>query len=173
MRILSFSFVVGFGFSIAASTLVGQHLGAGDPEAATRAGWRATRISLVVMVVFGLAIMLSAEPIARMMVDDDETVRLAVVFIYLLGSAQPLMALEFGLSGALRGAGDTRFPFYAVLIGMVGVRCSLAALAAWLELSVEWVFAALLGDWLVKALLLVWRFRSGRWQHVFDREQPA
>ena len=49
----------------------------------------------------------------------------------------------------------------------------LAALAAWLELSVEWVFAALLGDWLVKALLLVWRFRSGRWQHVFDREQPA
>jgi len=164
---------VGFGFSIAASTLVGQHLGAGDPEAATRAGWRATRISLAVMVVFGLAIMLSAEPIARLMVDDDETVRLAVVFIYLLGSAQPLMAVEFGLSGALRGAGDTRFPFYAVLIGMVGVRCSLAALAAWLDLSVEWVFAALLGDWLVKALLLVWRFRSGRWQHVFDREQPA
>lgn len=173
VRILSFSFVVGFGFSIAASTLVGQHLGAGDSEAATRAGWRATRISLAVMVVFGLAIMLSAEPIARIMVDDEETVRLAVVFIYLLGSAQPLMALEFGLSGALRGAGDTRFPFYAVLIGMLGVRCSLAALAAWLELSVEWVFAALLGDWLVKALLLVWRFRSGRWQHVYDREQPA
>lgn len=173
VRILSFSFVVGFGFSIAASTLVGQHLGAGDPEAATRAGWRATRISLAVMVVFGLAIMLSAEPIARLMVDDDETVRLAVVFIYLLGSAQPLMAVEFGLSGALRGAGDTRFPFYAVLIGMLGVRCSLAALAAWLGLSVEWVFAALLGDWLVKALLLVWRFRSGRWQHVFDNEQPA
>ena len=169
VRILSFSFVVGFGFSIAASTLVGQHLGAGEPEAATQAGWRATRISLVVMVVFGLAIMLSAEPIARIMVDDDETVRLAVVFIYLLGSAQPLMAIEFGLSGALRGAGDTRFPFYAVLVGMVGVRCSLAALAAWLGLSVEWVFAALLGDWLVKALLLVWRFRSGRWQHAFDR----
>ena len=59
------------------------------------------------------------------------------------------------------------------LIGMVGVRCSLAALAAWLELSVEWVFAALLGDWLVKSLLLVWRFRSGRWQHAVDREESA
>ena len=44
------------------------------------------------------------------MIGDPEVVRLTVAFIYLLGAAQPLMAVEFALGGALRGAGDTRFP---------------------------------------------------------------
>jgi putative MATE family efflux protein len=173
VRILSFSFVVGFGFSIAASTLVGQHLGAGAPQEATRAGWRGMRISIAVMFVFALLIALAAEPVARLMVDDDETVRLTVVFIYVLGSVQPLMAVEFALGGALRGAGDTRFPFIAVLIGMLGVRAGLAGLCLWLDLAVEWVFAALIGDYLVKSTMLAGRFRSGRWQHVVAASGPA
>jgi putative MATE family efflux protein len=166
VRILSFSFVVGIGFSIAASTMVGQHLGAGDPVAATQAGWRATRISVGVMLVFGAAIILFATPMARMMVSDEETVRHTVHFIYILGSMQPLMAVEFALSGSLRGAGDTRFPFYVVLIGMLGMRATSGALAVYLELPVVWVFMALVPDYVVKGILLIWRFRSGRWQHA-------
>ncbi|MCZ6465439.1 MAG: MATE family efflux transporter, partial [Proteobacteria bacterium] len=107
VNILSFSFVVGFGFSIAASTLVGQHLGAGDLAGAARSGWRATGLSVLAMSVFGLAIVLASEAIASFLIDDPEVVRLTVVFIYILGSVQPLMALEFTLGGALRGAGDT------------------------------------------------------------------
>ena len=170
VRILSFSFVVGIGFSIAASTMVGQHLGAGDVEGATRAGWRATRISVAVMICFGAAIIFFAEPIAWMMVDDAETVRHTVVFIRILGAMQPMMAIEFGLSGALRGAGDTRFPFYSVLIGMLGMRASFAGAALYLDLPVVWVFMAVVPDWIAKACLLTWRFRSGRWQHAIAAE---
>ena len=169
VRILSFSFVIGSGFSIAAATLVGQHLGAKDPEGAKRGGWRATWLSVGAMSFFGLVIALSAEPIARFMIDDDEVVRLTVVFIYILGSVQPLMAAEFSLAGALRGAGDTRFPLYTVLAGMLLVRTTLAGFAGWQGLAVEWVFAALIGDYVVKAGLLVGRFRSGRWQQVLPR----
>ncbi|MEE2662946.1 MAG: MATE family efflux transporter [Myxococcota bacterium] len=165
-RVLAFSFVIGSGFSVAASTLVGQHLGAGDPAGAARSGWRSTFIATALMAVFGLAITLAAEPIARFVIDDDDVVRLAVIFIYILGAVQPLMALEFCLAGALRGAGDTRFPLVVVLAGMLVVRSSLAGLAAWWGLSVGWVFAALIGDYTVKALLLTGRFRSGRWQHA-------
>jgi putative MATE family efflux protein len=166
VTLLSFSFVVGFGFSIAASTLVGQRLGAGDPAAAVASGWRAMRLSLVAMVVLGGAIIATAEPLARFMIDDPEVVRLTVAFIYILGAVQPLMAIEYALGGALRGAGDTRFPFYAVLAGLLGVRCLLAGLFAWLALPVEWIFAALIGDYVVKASMLVARFRSGRWREV-------
>ena len=49
---------------------------------------------------------------------------------------------------------------------MLGLRCSCAALAVGLELSVFWVFVALVPDYVVKAILLAWRFRSGRWQHA-------
>jgi putative MATE family efflux protein len=163
-NILSFSFVVGFGFSIAASTLVGQHLGAGDPDGAARSGWRAMTSSIAVMLVFGTAITLAAKPIARFLIDDPEVVRLTVVFIYVLGSVQVLMAVEFSLSGALRGAGDTRFPLLTVACGLFGVRILLAAIFAWRGFRVEWVFAALIGDYLAKVSLLVWRFRSGRWK---------
>jgi putative MATE family efflux protein len=168
VQILSFSFLVGFGFSIAASTLVGQNLGANDPAAAERSGWRAMWLSVGVMVVFGSAILLLAEPIARLLIDDPEVVRLAVVFIRLLGSVQALMAIEFTLGGALRGAGDTRFPLFVVLAGMVVMRLGTAAVLTRLGFSVEWIYAALLADYAVKAVMLVWRFRSGRWKTVLD-----
>lgn len=162
--LLSFSFVIGFGFSIAASTLVGQSLGAGDPLGATRSGWRAMALSIAAMTGFGLAIVLAARPLARLMIDDDEVVDLTVHFIWVLGSVQPLMAIEAALGGALRGAGDTRFPLLAVFAGLVGMRVPLAAAFAWGGLAVEWIYAALIADYVVKALLLTARFRSGRWQ---------
>jgi putative MATE family efflux protein len=173
VSILSFSFVVGIGFSIAASTLVGQHLGAEDTAAAEHSGWRAMRLSIYSMVGLGLAIILFAEQIARFMIDDPEVVRLTVVFIYCLGAMQPLMAIEFSLSGALRGAGDTRFPLITVATGLFGGRIALSALFVWMELSVEWIFGALIADYIIKGLMLTLRFRSGRWAHVLTlREGP-
>ncbi|MBW2242310.1 MAG: MATE family efflux transporter [Deltaproteobacteria bacterium] len=167
VNILSFSFLVGFGFSIASSTLVGQNLGANDPDAAERSGWRAMFLSIGVMVVFGAVIIAVAEPFARFLIDDDEVVRLAVIFIWLLGSVQALMGIEFALSGALRGAGDTRFPLWIVFAGFFLGRIPLALVLAWLGWSVEWVFAALLADYVIKAIGLVLRFRNGRWKHAF------
>jgi putative MATE family efflux protein len=172
VQILSFSFLVGFGFSIAASTLVGQNLGAGDPAAAERSGWRAMWLSVGVMVVFGTIIIVFARPIAELLIDDEEVVRLAVVFIRLLGSVQALMAIEFTLGGALRGAGDTRFPLFVVLAGMVVMRLGTAVTLKALGFSVEWIYAALIADYLVKGTMLVWRFRSGHWKTVLARE-PA
>jgi putative MATE family efflux protein len=164
VNLLSFSFVIGFGFAIAASTLVGQHLGAGDPAGAWRGGWRAMRLSIAAMAAFGLVIVAFAEPLARFMIADEEVVRLTVAFIWVLGSVQPLMAIEFALGGALRGAGDTRFPLMAVFAGLIGARITLAASFAALGMPVEWIYAALIADYVVKATLLTARFRSGRWR---------
>lgn len=166
VQILSFSFVVGFGFTIAASTHVGQLLGARDPVGATASGWRAVRLAIGAMVVLGGAIVLAAEPIARFMIDDPEVIRLTVIFIYILGAMQPLMAIDFTLGGALRGAGDTRFPLFTTLTGLVVVRGTTAALFAWLGWPVEWVFAALIFDYVVKSSLLAWRFRSDTWKTI-------
>jgi putative MATE family efflux protein len=166
VNILSFSFVVGSGFSIAASTLVGQHLGAGDPDGAARSGWRAMGLSVGVMLVFAAGIIWVAEPIASFLIDDAEVIRLTVVFIHVLGSVQLFMAIEFSLSGALRGAGDTRFPLVTVFTGLFAVRILLAAVFTAFGFSVEWVFAALIADYIVKATMLTLRFRSGRWKHA-------
>jgi putative MATE family efflux protein len=168
VRILSFSFVPGLGFSTAASTLVGQHLGAGELALASRAGWGCTFAAMGVMSAAGLAIVLLAPTIAGWFgATGSDTVRLTVLFIYILGAAQPLMAMEYALGGALRGAGDTRFPLFAILTGLFCFRLAGSAFVRFaLDGGVVAVWSALLADYFVKAALLAWRFWSGRWQHV-------
>jgi Na+-driven multidrug efflux pump len=156
---------VGFGFSIAGSTLVGQHLGANDHDAATRSGWRSMWLAILAMGALGLVVIVYAVPLATWFLGDEPlTIRYTVQFIYLLGSMMPLMAVDFAIGGSLRGAGDTRFPLVASFASLIGMRCGLAALFTWLELPVVWVYGALVGDYLLKGAMLVWRFRSGRWR---------
>lgn len=171
VNVLSICFVVGFGFSIASSTLVGQNLGAGDPDAATRAAWRSLRMSLIAMAVVGAVIIALARPLAEFMTNDREVIEHTIVFVWILGAMMPLMAIDFSIGGALRGAGDTRYPLRATLVGLLGMRCGLAVLFAFLGLGVEWIYAALIGDYLAKGLILLYRFRSGRWRRVFERMQ--
>jgi putative MATE family efflux protein len=168
VRILSFSFVPGLGFSTAAATLVGQHLGAGEAQLAARSGWRANGLAMVVMAVVGGSIILLARPVASWFgAAGADTVDLAVTFIWILGAAQPLMAVEFALGGALRGAGDTRFPLVSILTGLFAFRLGLAFLVSRVfGGSVVAVWCCLLADYAVKATLLSLRFASGRWQHV-------
>lgn len=172
VNILSFSFVVGFGFSIAGSTHVGQHLGAEDPEGAARSGWHAMRLSIIAMAVLGSLIIFFAHEIASFMIDDPEVIRYTVAFIYILGAVQPLMAIEFSLGGSLRGAGDTRFPLVTTLTGLIGVRAALAGLFAWIGLDAIWIYAALIADYIVKATMLTLRFRSGRWKTIEVSARP-
>jgi putative MATE family efflux protein len=168
VRILSFSFVPGIGFSIAASTLVGQNLGAGRPDLASRAGWSANRRAVVVMGTLGLAIIALSETITGWFgATGQETIALTISFIYILGAAQPLMAIEFTLGGALRGAGDTRFPLFSILTGLFAVRLGGALFIIHVfDAGLIAVWSCLLADYLVKALLLSLRFASGRWKAV-------
>jgi len=168
VRILSFSFVPGIGFSTAASTLVGQYLGAGRPDEAARFGWRSNLGAMVVMGTVGLAIIALARPLAGLFgAAGPLTVDLTVTFIYVLGAVQPLMAVEFALGGALRGAGDTRFPLVAILTGLFVFRLggALALQALWTP-SVVHIYLCLVSDYAVKALMLAWRFSSGRWREM-------
>lgn len=168
VQILSVSFVAGFGFSVAGATLVGQHLGAGDPIEATRQGWRSMIYAICAMTTLSLIIVIEPEKIARFLIDDDKVVKLTVSFIYIMAMAQPLMAVDFSIGGCLRGSGDTRFPLFCTMSGLLIVRVGLAALFTWMSLPVVWVYGALLGDYLVKASLEIWRFRTGRWRQIFS-----
>lgn len=165
--------MIGFGFSIAGATLVGQHLGAGNPNQARRAGWGAMRLSIVSMTFFGVLIAFFAEPLARYMIDNDEVVRLSVVFIWLLGSMQPLMAIEFSLGGALRGAGDTKTPLVITLTCLLFIRVSLALIFYMLDASIEIIFSTLVADYVVKGFLYVARFKSNKWMNVMNTKEGA
>jgi len=167
VRILGLSFLPGFGFAAAASTVVGQNLGAVQPDRAARGGWEATKLALYLMTVAGIVIFAAARPIARLFVDDPEVIDKAVTFIQVLAAAQPLMAIDFTLGGALRGAGDTRFPLFAVLIGFYLCRLGSAYLVTFVwHLPLVWLWLALVPDYVARCVLKAWRFQSGRWKMI-------
>ncbi len=168
VRLLSFSWIPGTGFSVAAATLVGQALGAGNRAGAARAGWRAARLALIVSIVLGLGFGLAREPIARAFTSDLNVVEALGPFMLLLALAQPPMGVHFTLGGALRGAGDTWTPLVAATLGNWGFRVPLAFLGPGFHLDVLWVWAALIADHFARAVWLTVSFRRGRWQRDVD-----
>ncbi len=163
-QILSFSFLPGIGFATAAATLVGQHLGEGEPKLAERSTWRSMWGAILSMSVLGAATIAAAPALAGVFSTDPRVIELTVDFIWTLGLVQPLMAIEFTIGGALRGAGDTRFPLFAIFAGLFLCRLLPAALAAYVfEARVQVVWSMLVLDYAMKATLLLWRFRKGRW----------
>lgn len=165
VQVLSLAFLPGQGFSIAASTLVGQNLGAERPDEAARAGWRANMLTMIFMGVLGVGLIFSGEAVSRWFLDDDAVVPLAVTFIIILGIAQPLMAVDFALGGALRGAGDTRFPMVSIFIGLFIGRLLPGYLVAYVfEGSLTMLWSVLFFDYAARAVLLSWRFRQGKWR---------
>jgi putative MATE family efflux protein len=167
VRILALSFLPGFGFSAAAATLIGQNLGARRPEQAERSGRETVRLAVQFMSLCGVVIFVAARPIARLFVADEAVVADAVSFIRVLAACQPLMAIDFTLGGALRGAGDTRFPLVAVFLGFYLCRLGFAGLTTFaLGRDLVWLWFAIVGDYLVRSLLKGWRFRTGAWKTV-------
>ena len=164
VRVLSFSWIPGMGFSTAASTLVGQSLGANQPRQAARAGWRAARFALGVSIVLGIGFALARDPLARLFTDDPGVLEVLRPFIVVMALSQPLLGLHFTLGGALRGAGDTLTPLWAALLGNWGLRVPLALLFAFvLDWSVLWVWFALSFDHLARSAWMAIAFRRGRW----------
>lgn len=164
VRVLSFSWIPGIGFSTAASTLVGQSLGANQPRQAARAGWRAARFALGVSIVLGIGFALARDPLARLFTDDPGVLEVLRPFIVVMALSQPLLGLHFTLGGALRGAGDTLTPLWAALLGNWGLRVPLALFFAFvLDWSVLWVWFALSFDHLARSAWMAIAFRRGRW----------
>ena len=166
ISIVSFSIVVGFGFGIAAATLVGQQLGAGRPDQAVKAGWRGLRMALLAMTIFSVLLAVYARDLAAFMSKDEQTIALTTTFIYIIAIVQPVMAVDISLSGALRGAGDTRFPLLATICGIVFGRLLPALAFLALGLPIESIFVVMLLDYIIKSCMLLSRYRSGKWLHL-------
>lgn len=163
----SLSFMPGFGFGVAGTTLVGQSLGAGEPELAQKRGYTTYWMGAGIMTVIGLAFILFPAQIMRFFTNDPQLVAIGSGPLQMVGIFQPVSAASMIFSGALRGAGDTRFPMVITAVAIWLVRVPLGYLFA---LVFGW---GLIGAWSAMALDMVLRgglnflrFRGGKWKTV-------
>ena len=119
------------------------------------------------MGAIGTVIVAFARPLARWLVDSDEIVDLTVDFVWVIFIVSPAMAVEFAFGGALRGAGDTRFPLIVILTGLFLFRMIPAYIGFSLfDVSIQAIWATLILDYYAKSILFIWRFRGGAWQQI-------
>jgi putative MATE family efflux protein len=171
LSILGLMIVIAFSFSISSATLVSQHLGAGDKQGAYRAGWRAMRTCVYIMIAGGALMSFFAEEIARFIIDDQEVIALLVPFTYIISCSLPLMGVEFSMAGALRGAGDTRYPMMVTVFSILLSRILVPFILVQLGASVFWLYATSLLDFGIKSSLNMHRFRKRDWMNSTQHQQ--
>ena len=165
--LLSMSFMQAIGISMAVSTLVGQYIGSGDDAYVERSF--ASGLKLVTVLAGAVALAFATIPVLLLGIftDDAEVLRLGRPLLMVGALFQLFDAYAIVADGALRGAGDTEWPFWARFALSWGLFLPLGwFLGFYLEGGLAWAWAG--GTIYIGALsaLLVWRFRSGAWKDI-------
>jgi len=163
INISSLTFTPGQAFGMAATTMVGQSLGAKHPDVAEKAGLVARRMGLIIALAIAIVLFFFGYDAALLYVDDPEVARAAANALKILAIMQPMQSTQFILAGALRGAGDTRWPLYSTAIGIWGISVVLVHVFIAMGLMGAWV--AQLCDQAFRAVFIYTRYKSGAWKH--------
>jgi putative MATE family efflux protein len=157
--------------AIAAQSLVGHALGAGDADGARELGRRAMVLSMAAGVAIAVVVLPLREPLASLFSDDPRVEDLAAASLAAVALIQPINGLAFALDGILIGAGDQRYMAFAMTIPFA-VYTAAALAVHWSGAGLGWLWAALSLFMVARWLVLHARFRTSRWV-VLGGEGPA
>lgn len=151
-------------WGLAAATMVGQSLGGDEPQRAVRVGHEAARQCGMLALLISLAFFFGAGVIYHVM-HDDLSVRAAGVLPFRVnGLFQIPLAVAIVYVYALRGAGDTRFPLFINVLGVIGLRLPAAyLLGVVFEQQLLGAWIAMSCDMTIRAILLWFRYSRGGW----------
>lgn len=165
INISSLTFTPGQAFGMAATTMVGQSLGAKHPDVAEKAGLVARRMGLIIALAIAIVLFFFGYDVALLYVDDPEVARAAANALKILAIMQPMQSTQFILAGALRGPGDTRWPLYSTAIGIWGIRVVLVHVFIAMGMGLMGAWVAQLCDQAFRAVFIYTRYKSGAWKH--------
>ena len=165
IRIILFALLPSWGLSNAAATLVGQNLGAGKPERAEQAVWKAGFHNMIFLGVIGLAFVLFAERIIGAFTQDARVAAYGVACLRTVSLGFLFYAYGMVMSQAFNGAGAVWTPTFINLFCFWLWQLPLAyALARPLGYGPRGVFAAITIAWSTYAVISATIFRRGRWK---------
>ncbi|MBX6312521.1 MAG: MATE family efflux transporter [Isosphaeraceae bacterium] len=174
IRCESIAFLTVMAFSVAASTLTGQYLGAGRPDLAGKAARTAWGIGVAVLSLLGVLLYTEARPMFALFLGRNQpgVEALGVPVLRVVAFALPALATIAVLSGSLRGAGDTRWPWAIVVFGYLAIRLpgtyylTLSPSEGGLGWGLFGAWIAMFADLCVRGALVAARFLQGGWRRV-------
>lgn len=165
IRVIMFSIMPSWGLSNAAATLVGQNLGAGKPDRAEAAVWRAGFYNAIFLGGLSVAFMLFPEWILSIFTDSPPVLEAGALCLRYISSCYVLYAYGMMMLQAFNGAGDTATPTRVNLIGYWVVQIPLAwALAHPFGFGPRGMYGAVALAEVTVSILAILYFRQGRWK---------
>ncbi|MBA3854666.1 MAG: MATE family efflux transporter, partial [Gemmatimonas sp.] len=165
IRVLLFALMPAYGVGAAAATMVGQALGAGNPDRAERSVWVAARINMVVLGLTGVAFWVFAPTLVGWFSDAAEVRTVGIYGLRAMSLGFPLYALGMVLEQSFNGAGDTRTPSWMNFFVFWVLQLPLAW---WMSqssgLGFKGVFIAVPLAYTALAIVSAVFFRRGRWK---------
>ncbi len=167
MRIESVAFMPGLAYMTAAVPLVGQNLGAENPDRAEHCAWVATGQAVAIMATVGVAFFVVPRWLTTLFTSDAAVVPLAVLYLQINAVSEPFIALGLVLRGALQGAGETRAPAWISFVTLWVIRLPLAwALTVGLGYGAVGAWIAMSGTTILSGLMILRWFTWGNWRTV-------
>jgi putative MATE family efflux protein len=165
LRMMEFVFLPAWGLGNAAATLVGQNLGAGQPDRAERSTWKAARYNAGFMSFAGIFLLVFAQTITGWFTDSPDVLRIGTSCLQILGIGFPMYAVGMVVVQAMNGAGDTETPMTLNVICFWLVQIPLAfLLATKTSLEPRGAFIAIVVSESLLTVLSVIVFRRGGWK---------
>lgn len=162
-----YSYIPAFGFGMATATLVGISLGEHNSEKARKITFLSNKITTFIMISIGIVFFVFAPQLASIFTDTLEVQEKVTSVLRLIAFIQPFAALTQIMSSALQGAGDTKFPMYATLLGIWVIRVGIGyLLAVYCGLGLFGVWCGYALDLTIRGILLLLRFLRGKWQDI-------
>lgn len=167
IRAESIAFMPGFGYSVAASALVGQSLGAKDSRAAEQYGWAATWQAVAVMSAMAVLFFSLADWLPNLFTQDPNVQRLGADYLRINAICEPFLGLGMVLTGALQGAGDTGRPTFITFFTMWVVRIPLGLYLMFvIHQNTHGAWIAMSATTILGGLMTASLFRSGKWKRI-------
>jgi len=167
MQFTSISFTIGDGLAVAGTALVGQMLGKKRPDLSFVYGRASQRIALVVSccLIFGLLIF--RYPLAGLFTSDIEVIRMAADVLIIVAIFQPFQTSAAVMAGCLRGAGDTKFVAFTMMVCVCLIRPILSIVAINVfDLGLMGAWASSLIDMIFRMSAVYIRFSSNKWSKI-------
>lgn len=167
IRVMMFTFMPAWGMSNAAATLVGQNLGAKQPERAEKSVWITGKFNAIFMLTVSLIYLFFATEIIGLFTDTTSVVTNGALCLQVVAAGYLFYAYGMVVSQAFNGAGDTKTPTKINFIAFWMFQLPFAYLAAiTFELGALGVFLAItLAEVMLSVIAIIW-FRKGHWKKV-------
>lgn len=173
-NIESFTYMPAYGLATAATTLVGNAVGAGESQQAKRYGYSAAKYGVIFMSLLGVVLFFGAPFFASLFTSDQEALRQIVIALRIDAFAQPGLAISLITTGALQGMGDTKSPLYSTAFGMWGIRVvGVIVLSKYLGLGIAGIWLSIAIDLYLRSLFLVYKFNHNLSDKRIIAKEPS